>query len=337
MIKLSRREGKMTHYRKIQIIAILLFFCCAFIMPAFLYAEEDKGIGGNEISSQSSGNSFSSPISKDSNTYKILVGLSIVSAIVVLIALKNTILSIFAYLFVISSFIWTGYSAILLFGKKNLELLDFASLGSGVLLIIISCVVLHLVNGGPTGSSMKSSGFESAPSSKSEYDLLLKRAKMAFITMKNEVSHGKLDKTSAFVSDELYEQLSISLDAMKAEKYQLCFDDLRVKKVSVKKKAVENHMNNLYVEIIASAARYKTDLESKNIIEGSQANGDFTEILCFSRKAGCNMAKKGLIEGVCPRCGNPIKGKRTDSCSKCKNELRSGEFDVILTGISYPD
>ena len=327
----------MINNRKISIIALLLFFCFAMIMPAYLCAEETKNMEGNAISSQSASNKVSSPISKDSNTYKILVGLSIVSGIVVLIALRNMILSIFAYLFVISSFVWTGYSAILLFGRKDLELLDFASLGSGVLLIIISCIVLHLVNGNSTGSSMKSGSSDSVSSSKSEYDLLLKRAKVAFITMKNEISRGKLDKTSVFTSDELYEQLSISLDAMKAEKYQLCFDDLRVKKIAVKKKAVENHMNNLYVEIVASATRYKTDLETKNIIEGSQADGDFTEILCFSRKAGCNVAKKGLIEGVCPRCGNPIKGKRTDTCSKCKNELRSGEFDVILTGISYPD
>lgn len=327
----------MINNRKISIIALLLFFCFALIMPAYLCAEETQKIEGNSISSQSAGNKVSTPISKDSSTYKILVGLSIVSGIVVLIALRNMILSIFAYLFVISSFVWTGYSAILLFGRKDLELLDFASLGSGVLLIIISCIVLHLVNGNTTGSSMKSSSSDSVSSSKNEYDLLLKRAKIAFITMKNEISHGKLDKTSVFTGDELYEQLSISLDAMKAEKYQLCFDDLRVKKITVKKKAVENHMNNLYVEIVASATRYKTDLETKNIIEGSQADGDFTEILCFSRKAGCNVAKKGLIEGVCPRCGNPIKGKRTDTCSKCKNELRSGEFDVILTGISYPD
>ncbi len=327
----------MTTYRKLHIIAILLFFCFALIMPAYLCAEETKEVEGNAISSQSTGNNLSSPISKDSSTYKILVGLSVVSGLIILIVLRNMILSIFAYLFVISSFIWTGYSVILLFGRKDLELLDFASLGSGILLIIISCVVLHLVNGNPTGSSMKSSSSDSVSSSKSEYDLLLKRAKVAFITMKNEVSRGKLEKTSVFTSDELYEQLSISLDAMKAEKYQLCFDDLRVKKITVKKKAVENHMNNLYVEVIGSATRYKTDLENKNIIEGSQANGDFTEILCFSRKAGCNVAKKGLIEGVCPRCGNPIKGKRIDTCPKCNNELRSGEFDVILTGISYPD
>ena len=327
----------MTNYRKLHIIAILLSFCFTLIMPAYLCAEETKEMEEKAIISQSTGNNVSSPISKDSSTYKILVGLSVVSGIIILIALRNMILSIFAYLFVISSFIWTGYSAILLFGRKDLELLDFASLGSGILLIIISCVVLHLVNGNPTGSSMKSSSSDSVSSSKSEYDLLLKRAKVAFITMKNEVSRGKLDKTSVFTSDELYEQLSISLDAMKAEKYQICFDDLRVKKITVKKKAVENHMNNLYIEVIASATRYKTDLENKNIIEGSQANGDFTEILCFSRKAGCNVAKKGLIEGVCPRCGNPINGKRTNTCSKCKNELRSGEFDVILTGISYPD
>ncbi len=327
----------MINYRKLHIIAILLLFCFALIMPAYLCAEETKEIEGKAISNQSTSNNISSPISKDSSTYKILVGLSVISVIIILIALRNIILSIFAYLFVISSFIWTGYSVTLLFGRKDLELLDFASLGSGILLIIVSCVVLHLVNGNPTGSSMKSSSSDSVSSSKSEYDLLLKRAKVAFITMKNEVSRGKLDKTSVFTSDELYEQLSISLDAMKAEKYQLCFDDLRVKKITVKKKVVENHMNNLYVEVIASATRYKTDLENKNIIEGSQANGDFTEILCFSRKAGCNVAKKGLIEGVCPRCGNPIKGKRTDICSKCKNELRSGEFDVILTGISYPD
>ena len=327
----------MTNYRKLHIIAILLSFCFTLIMPAYLCAEETEEMEEKAIISQSTGNNVSSPISKDSSTYKILVGLSVVSGIIILIALRNMILSIFAYLFVISSFIWTGYSAILLFGRKDLELLDFASLGSGILLIIISCVVLHLVNGNPTGSSMKSSSSDSVSSSKSEYDLLLKRAKVAFITMKNEVSRGKLDKTSVFTSDELYEQLSISLDAMKAEKYQICFDDLRVKKITVKKKAVENHMNNLYIEVIASATRYKTDLENKNIIEGSQANGDFTEILCFSRKAGCNVAKKGLIEGVCPRCGNPINGKRTNTCSKCKNELRSGEFDVILTGISYPD
>ena len=326
----------MTNFRKIQIIVLILTFCAALIIPAYSYAQADKD-AGSEISSQSSGNNFSSPISKDSNTYKLLVGLSIFSAIVVLIALKNTLLSIFAYLFVISSFIWTGYSAILLFGRKDLELLDFASLGSGILLIIISCVVLHLVTGSTSGSSMKSDSSNNVSSSRSEYDLLLKRAKVAFITMKNEISRGKMDKTSVFVSDELYEQLSITLDAMKAEKYQLCFDDLRVKKISVKKKAVENHMNNLYVEVIASATRYKTNLENKSIIEGSQADGDFTEILCFSRKAGCNVAKKGLIEGVCPRCGTAIKGKRTDTCPKCNKELRSGEFDAVLTSISYPD
>ena len=147
----------MTTYRKLHIIAILLFFCFALIMPAYLCAEETKEVEGNAISSQSTGNNLSSPISKDSSTYKILVGLSVVSGLIILIVLRNMILSIFAYLFVISSFIWTGYSVTLLFGRKDLELLDFASLGSGILLIIVSCVVLHLVNGNPTGSSMKSS------------------------------------------------------------------------------------------------------------------------------------------------------------------------------------
>ena len=325
----------MNNYHRFPILILILSICFALILPLSLCAEETSLVG-NDSNQITESQKVSSPISKDSSTYKILVGLTILSGLIIIFVLRNMIISIFAYIFVISSFIWTIYSGILLIGKKNLELLDFASLGSGILLIIISFIVLHLVSGNHSGSSMKSSDSE-IPSSKSEYDLLLKRAKLAFITMKNEVSRGKLDKTAAFISDELYEQLSICLDAMKAEKYQLCFDDLRVKKVTVKKKAVENHMNNIYIEVIASANRYKTNLENKSIIEGSQAEGDFTEILCFSRKAGCNVAKKGLIEGVCPRCGNPIKGQRTDTCNKCNKELRSGEFDIVLTGISYPD
>ena len=325
----------MTNYRKLHIIVLLLSLCFAFVLPYSLYAENIKETARNEIT-QSSSSKVSSPISKDSSTYKILVGLTILSGIIIIFVLRNMIISIFAYLFVISSFIWTIYSGILLIGKKNLELLDFASLGSGILLIIISCIVLHLVTGSTTGSSMSSSNSET-PSSKSEYDLLLKRAKMAFITLKNEINRGKLEKTSAFTSDELFEQLNINMDAMKAEKYQLCFDDLRVKKVSVKKKAVENHMNNIYIEVIASANRYKMNIENKSIIEGSQASGDFTEILCFSRKAGCKAASKGLIEGVCPKCGSSLKGKRTNNCPKCNTEIRSGDFDVVLTSISYPD
>ena len=325
----------MSNSFKFQILFLILSFCFAFTIQVSLYASTSNSIA-NSKTIQNSDNNVSTPISKDSNTYKILVGLSILSGLILIIALRNMILNIFAYIFVISSIIWTVYSGILLFGKKGLELLDFASLGSGILLTIISCIVLHLVSGNSIGSSMKSNNSD-IPSSKTEYDLLLKRAKSAFITIKNEISRCKFDKTSAFTSDDLYEQLCINLDAMKAEKYQLCFDDLRVKKVSVKKKAVENHMNNVYIEVIASASRYKTNTENKKIIEGSQTSGDFTEILCFSRKAGCNVAQKGLIEGICPRCGNPIKGNRTETCSKCKNELRSGEFDVILTSISYPD
>ena len=327
----------MANIIKFKLIILVLLFCFTATVGTPLYAEEANSVDGKSLSQSLDSGKASPAISKDSDTYKIMVGLSILSGLILLIALRNMILSIFAYGFVISSLIWTVYSAILLFGRKDLELLDFASLGSGVLLVIISGVVLHLVNGGTTGSSMKSGSSDTLSSSKSEYDLLLRRAKSAFLTVKNEISSGKMDKTSVFTGDELYEQLSISLDAMKAEKYQLRFEDLRVKKISVKKKAVENHMNNLYVEIIASATRYKTNLENKSIIEGSQADGDFTEILCFSRKAGCNVAKKGLIEGVCPRCGTAIKGKRTDVCPKCNKELRSGEFDVILTSISYPD
>jgi hypothetical protein len=324
----------MSNILKIQISILILILCFCIFLPSYSFAAE--GDNKSVVNQSSETNNATPQISKDSNTYKILVGLSIISGLIVIFVLRNMILSIFAYLFVISSFIWTIYSGILLFGKKDLELLDFASLGSGILLIIISFIVLHLVTGSTSGSSMRSTDSE-IPSSKSEFDLLLKRAKMAFITMKNEVSRGKLDKTAVFTSDELYEQLCISIDGMKAEKYQLCFDDLRVKKITVKKKAVENHMNNIYIEVIGSATRYKTDTETKNIIEGSQASGDFTEILCFSRKAGCKVASKGLIEGVCPRCGTPIKGNRINTCNKCKNELRSGEFDVVLTSISYPD
>lgn len=173
--------------------------------------------------------------------------------------------------------------------------------------------------------------------SKIDFDLLLKRAKLAFLTLKNEFSKGKYDKVSNYVGDELWEQLNYELESNKRENFIINYEDLIVKKVSVKKKAVENKVNNVYIEIVAFSTRYKTDINTKSIIKGSEKKGEIKEILCFSRKAGCKPANKGLIEGFCPKCGTQIKGERVSNCSKCKNELRSGEYDVVLTKILQLD
>ena len=312
---------------KISLFFLISILCVVFTVsfPAFSLAEEEVR----------SSNQISQSLSKDSTTYKILVGLTVLSLIIVAIAMRSMIFSLFAYLFMISSFIWTVYSAIPLFSKKTIDSSDWVSVGAGIVLIIISFVLLRFVNGTHSfGSSMKAD--QELPSSKNELDTLLKRAKLAFMTVKKELSQGKLDKTGAFTSDELFEQLNINLDGMKAENYLIVYDDLRVKKCTVKKKAVENHFNNLYIEIVDFGTRYKTNLETKKIIEGSEVTGEFSEIYCLSRKAGCKAATRGLIEGYCPRCGNPIKGNRSANCSKCKNELRTGEFDAVLTNITYP-
>lgn len=316
---------------------LLICFSLVFCISTLSYAEETVDTNNAEsISQNTSTTSNSSKISKNSDTYKILVALTVISIIVVIIIMRGMIISLMAYFFIISSIIWTIYSAIPLFTKKSLELSDFNSVGLGIMLTVISFVILHILNGNNSfGSGMKSD--KGIPSSKDEYNLLLKRARIAFLTLKKELSQGKLDKTSAFTSDELFEQISINLDAMKAENYLIVYDDLRIKKIEVKKKAVENHFNNLYIEIQAFGTRYKSNIDTKRIIEGSEVSGEFTEIFCLSRKAGCQAASKGLIEGVCPRCGTPIKGKRTNTCIKCNNELRSGEFDVVLRSISYPN
>ena len=329
----------MNKLNKISFIILIIIFCFSFFAkPISLLADNGQNnVGQNEIAQSSGSSTSGSAISKDSDLYKIMVGLTILSLIIVVIAFRSMIFSLFAYFFMISSFVWTIYSAFLALSKKPFDTMDLLPVGAGIVLIIISFVLLHFVNGNHTfGSSMKADQQE-LPSSKNELDLILKRAKLAFMTVKKELSQGKLDKTSAFTSDELFEQININLDGMKAEKYLIVYDDLRIKKISVKKKAVENHFNNLYIEILAFGTRYKTNLETKKIMEGSEVTGEFSEIYCFSRKAGCKAATKGLVEGFCPRCGNPIKGNRSANCSKCNNELRTGEYDMVLTGISYPD
>ena len=322
---------------KYSILFVILLICFSLTIssPFVAFATEENEIGNSSQVSQNS-STTTSPIAKDSSTYKILVSLTLISLLVVVIVMRSMIISLFAYLFIISSIIWTIYSMLPLFAKKSLALYDFTPVITGALLTIIGFVILQVVNGKNVfGSGMKAD--QESTSSKGELDLIFKRAKLAFMTIKKELSQGKLDKTSAFTSDELFEQININLDGMKAENYLIVYDDLRIKKVSVKKKAVENHLNNLYIEIVAFGTRYKTNIDTRKIIEGSEITGEFTEIYCLSRKAGCKSALKGLIEGYCPRCGNPIKGKRTTDCSKCKNELRSGEYDIVLTGISYPN
>ncbi len=330
----------MNNFSKFNILLLIITICFAFVInfPSVLYSDEANAIENSDSSIGKTTSSVPTPgISKNSTTYKILVVMSIISLIIVVIAMRSMIFSLFAYIFIISSIIWTIYSTLPLFKKTPLTLNDFIPVIAGIVLTIVGYFILQIVNGKNIfGSSMKS-GKEEGTSSRDEYDLLLRRAKLAFMTIKRELGQGKLDKTSVFTSDELFEQISINLDAMKTEKYLLVYDDLRIKKIAVKKKAVENHLNNIYVEIIAFGTRYKTDIETKKIIEGSEVTGEFTEIFCLSRQAGCKAAQKGLIEGVCPRCGTPIKGKRTNKCSKCNNELRSGEFDVFLSAISYPN
>lgn len=322
----------MIYLKKITILVVILLVSLTINTSVPLYALEDSSeIATNSISQKA----FSSPISKNSSTYKVLVGLSIVAIVIAMFTMMSFILSILAYFFIIGSFGLCIYSILPLFLGKGLTQTNYTYLGLGILFTIVSFVVFRIINGKPIGSSMKSEKDES--SSKNEFNLLLKRTKLAFMILKNEISSGKLDKATVFLGDELLEQLNINLESMKTENYKINYEDLRIKKIDVKKKAVENHMNNIYIEVVATALRYKTDLKTKSIIEGSQKKDDFVEILCFSRKAGCKAATRGLIEGVCPRCGNPLKGKRTDVCSKCKNELRSGDFDVVLTGISYPD
>lgn len=324
----------MIHNNRLMLFFIILLLSFIINLPYMTYAIEEKTtISSDTISTNNNSQSKSFSISKNSDTYKILVGLTIFAVIVAIIMLREIIINIFAYTFIIGSICFTIYSALPLITGKGIA--DYTSIVLGVALIIVSIILFQIINGKTFLN--KAEKDKNEYSSKNEFDLIIKRSKLAFLSLKNEISSGKQDKLVAFTGNELYDELNKTLSNMKSENFKVNYDDLIVKEIKIKKKAVENHMNNIYVEIKAWASKYNTDLKTNKIIENSLTKGLFTEILCFSRKAGCKPAIKGLIEGFCPRCGNSIKGKRIDNCEKCKTELRSGEFDIVLTGVSYPE
>ena len=166
--------------------------------------------------------------------------------------------------------------------------------------------------------------------------IFISRVKKAFRQIHDGWSKSDLSKSEAFLSDGTYEQFQIQINGMKANYIIDKIEDLVIYDAFITKIDSDSTYDSIYVYINATATNYRINSITKKYIEGDyKLPTPFSEIWCFMRRTGSkSIFDKGLIEGICPNCGKPIEGSRLSTCSSCGSQLRSGEHDWVLTGIT---
>ena len=165
--------------------------------------------------------------------------------------------------------------------------------------------------------------------------LFILRVKKAFMLIQDGWSRNDLSKCEAFMADGTYERFQIQINEMIANKITDKMDGLEILEAYITKIESNSGYDSVYVVINAIGKNYRFNSVTKKFIEGDKAPTPFTEIWCFMRRTGSKTINdKGLIEGFCPNCGTPIEGSRLSRCPSCDAQLRSGEHDWVLTGIT---
>jgi uncharacterized tellurite resistance protein B-like protein/endogenous inhibitor of DNA gyrase (YacG/DUF329 family) len=167
-------------------------------------------------------------------------------------------------------------------------------------------------------------------------DQFSQRIRVAFMKIQEAWCAQKLDSVWPFISDGVHERFSLQIDEQKAMGFQDHLENISVDDITLVEFAQGDVFDVATVRIDARAADWRASLKDQTRIAGSRVVEPFVEMWSWMRRHGMTRDpnKPGLIEGNCPNCGAAIEMNQSAQCPHCQAQLRSGEFDWVLTEIT---
>lgn len=163
----------------------------------------------------------------------------------------------------------------------------------------------------------------------------LARVRQAFVALQNAWSEQKISQVRSFLSDGMYQRLSIQVGMQIAQGCRNELHQIQILDESIVAFQGGSGFDRLDVRISASMVDYYVSLEAGSRIRGSLHPSTFTEYWTFHRRHGVtSQTSPGSLDGSCPQCSQPIPNLDSSRCDACNASVVSGEYDWVLTEIT---
>lgn len=164
----------------------------------------------------------------------------------------------------------------------------------------------------------------------------LQRVGQAFAKAQSAWCAQDLEVLAPFVSDGVFERFSLQVEEQRKEGWRQGMSGLAVGALQVVECELGSVFETLSVRIPFRCDIHRIQIETGRRISGSQLPKDhFVECWTFLRRRGAKtLTTQGLIEGQCPNCGATLSMRQSARCETCEAQVRSGEFDWVLTEIT---
>lgn len=162
----------------------------------------------------------------------------------------------------------------------------------------------------------------------------LEKVSTAFLQVQKAWSDQDLTGIHPFISDGIKERFSLQIHMQKKQGVRNLMEDVQVLSAEITSVESDRHFDTIHVKITAKANDSDVDLETGRRIRNNY-DGTFVEYWSFLRKPGAGTLEGGgLVEGMCPNCGAPLKLSESGQCSHCDAVVTSGEYDWVLAEIT---
>lgn len=162
----------------------------------------------------------------------------------------------------------------------------------------------------------------------------LEKVSTAFIQVQKAWSDQDLEGIHPFISDGIKERFSLQIHMQKKQGMRNLMEDVQVLSAEITSVESDKHFDTIHVRITAKANDSDVDLKTGRKIRNN-FDGTFVEYWSFLRKPGAGTLEGGgLVEGVCPNCGAPLKLSESGQCGHCDAVVTSGEYDWVLAEIT---
>ncbi len=164
------------------------------------------------------------------------------------------------------------------------------------------------------------------------------RCKNIFPLFQSSWSEQDVSGIRHFMSDGMYEAISIQLEMQNAKGIFNRVTDVKVLNVHLVEVSSDDFFDTLDIAITAQAADVTVKKSNNKVVKGGKEAEEFQEVWSFVRRPGTQtLQKDGLMEGYCPNCGTSLKISTSITCSSCKALINSGQYDWVLNEITQVD
>lgn len=164
----------------------------------------------------------------------------------------------------------------------------------------------------------------------------LTRFRHAFMEIQQAWQNQDLTSIRHFVSDRLHERFSLQIQEQQDLGYRDSISNLKIIKADLVEAEPNSVFDVITIQVTASLVDYRVSIKDGSYISGDKSEETFTEFWSFIRRRGAILHKEGqgLIEGVCPACGDAISLNQFGKCRSCSSLVRNGEYDWVLSEIT---